>query len=203
MRYFQSLRNILIYAFSLRKSVQFWHSQIARRCYSMHLSWQRPLQRCKFWQLNLAVLWLAPFFSLRSVVNLDFHFQDCDYYFEQSLKLCYKRNNTPPPPNELRVHFLSSFISPGLADDFSTLTIFVPRWLESGLKHVEQGVLLARNDLSEIKTELLNVLPQRSSKLGKISSGPLISLNHIGRKTKKTKKSKRTVNNLKIFKPTW
>lgn len=131
---------------------------------------------------------IGAFFSLRSVVNWDFHFQDCDYYFEQSLKLYYKRNNTPPPPskkkNELRVHFLSSFISPGLAD-------------------VEQGVLLARNDLSEIKTELLNVLPQRSSKLGKISSGPLISLNHIGRKTKKTKKSKRTVNNLKIFKPTW
>ena len=150
---------------------------------------------------------IGAFFSLRSVVNLDFHFQDCDYYFEQSLKLYYKRNNTPPPPkkkNELRVHFLSSFISPGLADDFSSLTIFfVPRWLESGLKHVEQGVLFARNDLNEIKTELLNVLPQRSSKLGKISSGPLISLNHIGRKTKKTKKSKRTVNNLKIFKPTW
>ena len=148
---------------------------------------------------------IGAFFSLRSVVNLDFHFQDCDYYFEQSLKLYYKRNNTPPPPkkNELRVHFLSSFILPGLTDDFSTLTIFVPRWLESGLKHVEQGVLFARNDLNEIKTALLNVLPQRSSKLGKISSGPLISLNHIGRKTKKTKKSKRTVNNLKIFKPTW
>lgn len=143
---------------------------------------------------------IGAFFSLRSVVNLDFHFQDCDYYFEQSLKLYYKRNKKK---NELRVHFLSSFISPGLADDFSTLTIFVPRWLESGLKHVEQGVLFARNDLNEIKTALLNVLPQRSSKLGKISSGPLISLNHIGRKTKKTKKSKRTVNNLKIFKPTW
>lgn len=64
------------------------------------------LRRWKFWQLNLAALWLAPF-SLLAVVNIDFHFQDCDYYLEQSLKLYYKRNNTKKKKrNEARIHFL-------------------------------------------------------------------------------------------------
>lgn len=70
------------------------------------------LRRCKFWQLNLAVLWLAPF-SLLSVVNIDFHFQDCDYYLEQSLKLYYKRNNTKKKKrNEVRIQlYLTGLIS--------------------------------------------------------------------------------------------